>query len=407
MYTGNGLSLGRISGIQVIVDWSLLIIFLLITFSLAAGVFPAWHPDWSAPLAWTTALVAAVLFFASVLVHELSHALVGRAGGVEVRRITLFIFGGMAQMENEPPSWRSEFTMAIVGPLTSLALGYGFILLAEYIAGPIRIDPGDPLRAYAGLGPMATLLMWLGPVNIVLGVFNLVPGFPLDGGRVLRAILWGLTGSLLRATRWASRMGQVFAWLLMGTGVLMMLGVRVPFFGAGLVGGLWLAFIGWFLNNAAVVSYRQLLVRESLEDVPVSRIMLTQFTRLKPGTALRTLVDDYLIQSGQRAFPVEENGHFLGMVCLRDVQKSGPDTWDSVAVEQVMKPARDLVSVTPDRDATEVLAILGRRNLNQLPVLEDGRLVGIVRREDIMKWLSVHAEPSWEGRHGEAVSAHH
>lgn len=393
MRLASGLSLGSIAGIQVAVDWSLLIIFFLITFSLAAGVFPAWHPDWSAALSWVTALAAALLFFASVLTHELSHAIVGRARGIEIRRITLFMFGGMAHMENEPPSWRAELSMAIVGPLTSLVLGFLFLWLAGLVSGPLEIDPNHPQDALAALGPVATLLLWLGPVNIVLAVFNLVPGFPLDGGRVLRALLWGVTGDLRLATRWASHAGQGFAWLLMATGFVMILGLRVPFLGGGLVNGLWLAFIGWFLNNAALMSYRQLLVRESLEDVPVRRLMQTRFMRVDPKMYVSTLVHEHLMPSGQRAFPVEENGRFLGMVSLRDLQKRERHAWDSTTVSEIMTPAAELVTVAPEQDATEALAIIGRRDLNQLPVVQKDELLGLLRREDILKWLSLHVGP--------------
>lgn len=218
-----GIRLGRIAGIEVVADWSLLIIFLLIAFSLAAGVFPSWHPDWDPALAWGTALGAALLFLASVLVHELSHALVGRLGGIRVRRVTLFMLGGMAHMESEPPTWRSELAMAAVGPITSLALGFVFLWLAGFFAGPIELDPQNPGSTLAALSPLATLLFWLGPVNILLGVFNLVPGFPLDGGRMLRAAIWGATGNLRKATRWASWGGQIVAWLLIAAGLLMVL----------------------------------------------------------------------------------------------------------------------------------------------------------------------------------------
>ena len=194
----NGIRLGRIAGIEVTADWSVLIIFALIAFGLATGVFPAWHPDWPAALAWGTALGAATLFLASVLVHELSHALIGLLGGIQVRRITLFMLGGMAHMEHEPPTWRSELAMAAIGPVTSLALGLVFLWLAGFVAGPLDIDPENPREALASLSPLATLLLWLGPVNILLGVFNLVPGFPLDGGRVLRALLGARPGACAR-----------------------------------------------------------------------------------------------------------------------------------------------------------------------------------------------------------------
>jgi Zn-dependent protease len=193
-----------------------------------------------------------LLFFCSVLTHELSHAFVGRALGASIRRITLFVFGGMAQLEGEPRSWGAELWTAIVGPVTSLVLAVVFSMLAGATSGSSLFDPNNPTAALARLGTLPTLLLWLGQVNFMLGLFNLVPGFPLDGGRVLRAILWGVTGNLQKATRWASFLGQITAWALIGIGLAMVLGAQVPFFGTG-VGGLWLAFIGWFLNNAAMM----------------------------------------------------------------------------------------------------------------------------------------------------------
>ncbi|HEX6319138.1 MAG TPA: site-2 protease family protein [Burkholderiales bacterium] len=389
----SGFRLGRIAGIEVYADWSLLIIFLLIAFGLATGVFPAWHPDWPAALAWGTALGAAALFLASVLVHELSHALIGRLGGIQVRRITLFMLGGMAHMEREPPTWRSELAMAAIGPVTSLALGLAFLWLAGLIAGPLDIDPEDPGRLLASLSPLATLLAWLGPVNILLGVFNLVPGFPLDGGRVLRALLWGATGSLRKATRWASAGGQGFAWLLIGTGVLMLLGLRFPLLGGGPFGGLWLMFIGWFLNNAALVSYRQLLVKQTLEEVPVGRLMQTRLARVDPELSVARLVEEQMMASGQRVLPVERAGRFLGLVSLSDLQKSERRAWERMTAADIMTPLERLACVAPEADAGDALGELARRGVNQLPVLEDGRLVGLLRREDVLKWLSLHEGP--------------
>ncbi len=263
--TTSGFRLGRIAGVEVAVDWSLLIIFALITLALATGAFPIWHPQWPPSLVWGTSLLAAVLFFGSVLAHELSHALVGRAQGIEVPRIVLFIFGGMAQMRTEPQGWKAEFSMAIVGPITSIVLGFICLSIATLISGSIPMDPERIAQVFERLSPAATLLVWLGNVNIILGVFNLVPGFPLDGGRILRAVIWGLTGDLQRATKHASQAGQVFAWMLMFSGFAMMIGLSVPVFGTGFINGLWVAFIGWFLNHAAIISYRQLLVREALE----------------------------------------------------------------------------------------------------------------------------------------------
>ncbi|HTO50989.1 MAG TPA: site-2 protease family protein [Burkholderiales bacterium] len=393
---GSGLHLGRIAGIEIHADWSLLVIFVLIASSLAMGLFPEWHPDWGLGLVWATALAAAVALFASVLVHELSHALVGRAWGIAVRRITLFVFGGIAQMEQEPPDWRAEFWMAIIGPVTSAVLGFLCFLAAGFSIAPTAAEFEDPAQLFASLGVGGTLLMWLGQVNFVLAVFNLVPAFPLDGGRVLRALMWAISGDFRRATRWASGAGQAFAWFLIATGVAMILGARIPLLGGGLVGGVWVAFIGWFLNNAAALSYRQLLVREALRDVPVARLMLTSIATVPPDLPVSELVEGYLLRSDQRAFPVVADGRLEGMVCLHEVRRLDRAAWDRTAVRDIMVPADKLASTHPDEGAGDVLSRLAGRNLNQLPVLEDGRVRGLVRREDILKWLALYADPGAE-----------
>ncbi|MCC5794132.1 MAG: site-2 protease family protein [Chromatiales bacterium] len=387
-----GVRLGRIAGIEVVADWSLLIIFTLISSLLAVGVFPTWHPDWPARLCWAVAIAAATLFFLSVLLHELSHAVVGRMNGIQVPRITLFIFGGMAHMENEPPDWKAEFFMAAVGPVTSCVIGLACLWLAAALAGPLEFDPADPAAFLATLSPVATLLFWLGPVNILLAVFNLVPGFPLDGGRVLRALLWGVTGSLRLATRWASAAGQAFGWLLIGTGVAMLLGFSVPLFGSGLVGGLWLMLIGWFLQNAATGSYRQLLVSKALENIPVSQLMQTQLTRVPPDFPVQRLLHEHLMASGQRVFPVEADGNFLGMVCLSDLGKMSTETDPALTVARIMTPREQLSCVGPGAHAADALATLARRNVNQLPVVERDRLLGLLRREEVLKWLALRGD---------------
>jgi Zn-dependent protease/CBS domain-containing protein len=390
MRRSRGLRLGSIAGIDIAADPSLLIIFFLITFSLAEGVFPTWHPAWATEVCWLTAGGAAVLFFVSVLTHELSHALVGRVCGVEIRQITLFMFGGVAQMEGEPPSWRAELGMAIVGPLTSLVLGILFLALEGLVSGPLNFDPDNPQKALAALGPIATLLLWLGPVNIVLGLFNLVPGFPLDGGRVLRAIMWGFTGNLQLATRRASIAGQAFAWLLMSSGVLMILGLSLPLVGGGLVNGVWLAFIGWYLNNAALLSYQQLLIHDALEQVPARKLMRTRFLRVDPEMRISTLANEQMMASGQRAFPVEAKGRLVGMVSLRDLQKADRTAWDTLTVGAIMTPAARLAVISPEEGALEALQMIGRLDVSQLPVVRDGELLGLLGREDVLTWLSLH-----------------
>ncbi len=385
-----GIRLFSVLGIDVHLDWSLLIIFLLITTSLGSGLFPAWHPDWSAQKTWLTALAAAVLFFTSVLLHELSHALIARANGVEVRRITLFIFGGMAQIEHEPGRWAVELWMAIVGPLTSLVIGITCLAWVGATGGLQEevATPADVTRLLAQLGPAQTLLLWLGQINLVLALFNLVPAFPLDGGRVLRAMLWRFTGDLRRATRAASAIGQGFAWLLIAAGLAMIFGLRVPFFGSGVVSGVWLAFIGWFLNNAALVSYRQLIVRETLEGVSVSRVMHTRFDTVDPDLSLEALIEDYALRSAQRAFPVVRDGRLVGMVFLHDLRAMDRQRRRTLRVRDVMKPIEQVSALDADDDALEALNLLGEKNVGQAPVLREGRLAGLVRREDILRWLT-------------------
>ncbi len=393
--TGHRLRVGHIAGIAVELDWSLLIIFTLITVALAIGLFPAWHPEWSAITAWVAGLGAATLFLLSVLAHEFAHALVGRRRGITIRQITLFVFGGMAHMDNEPQRWRDEFWMAIAGPLASLVIGATCLLLAGVLIGPVEFDPEAPEALLAELGLVPSVLLWLGQINIILAIFNMVPGFPLDGGRVLRALLWGMTGDMRRATRWASLGGQAFAWTLIGLGVAMAVGVQVPVFGAGLVGGLWLMFIGWFLNNAALVSYRQLVTRDALESVPVSRLMCTGLESVEASLPVERLVTQHLMHREQRAYPVTDAGRLAGLVTLRDVRALSSERWPETPVGQIMTPAERLVSVAPEDDAFEVLSLLGQRNLNQVPVLARDQVLGLVRREDIVRWLALLGD---EGR---------
>lgn len=390
---GPGVGLGRYFGIEVSAHWSLLVIFALVTVSLGGGVFPQWHPDWSPALIWGTAFAAAVLFFLSVALHELSHGLVGRWQGVPISRITLFLFGGMAHMNREPPSPRAELLMAAAGPLASFIIGLVAITTGSLLLAEQPLDsPEDAAAALASAGPAATLLLWLGPINLILAVFNMVPGFPLDGGRVLRAGLWWATGDLRRATRWAAAIGQGFAWVLIGTGVLMLLNQEVPIFGRGAASGLWLILIGWFLLSAARASYQQLLLREALDDVPVRSLMRSNIATVPPQMAVNDLVNNYIMRVDQRAFPVVENGQLLGLVCLEDVRRVPRADWNQMTSANIMTPVDRLFTVRPDDPAMEALMSLGAEAVDQLPVVEDGTLAGMVRREDIMKWLVLQDE---------------
>src|SRR5262249_49393606 len=219
-----GLYIGRIFGINIHIDGSWILIFLLITWSLAPGLLPPWHPQWGTGMRWAVAVAASLLFFVAILLHELSHSLVAKAQGLPVRRITLFLFGGVSNIEREPQTPKNEFLMAVVGPITSILLGVIFLSLAAFSAARSNPTLSDSQTAMSRLGPVTTLLVWLGPVNILLGLFNLVPGFPLDGGRILRAALWSVTKDLRKATAWATEVGRMIGWLFIIAGVAMIFG---------------------------------------------------------------------------------------------------------------------------------------------------------------------------------------
>lgn len=382
-----GFKLFRIAGIDINLDWSWIFIFLLITWNLGAAFFPQIHPDWNPGLAWGVAVVASLLFFGSILAHELAHSLVAKARGLPVRTITLFLFGGVSNIEREPESASTELIMAIVGPITSIALGFAFLLLGIATTGG-AMSMNDLARA----NPLSTLLLWLGPINIAVGVFNLVPGFPLDGGRVLRSILWAVTGNLKKATKIAARTGQVVAWLFIIAGLSMAFGMRIPVLGTGMTGGLWLAFIGWFLNNAAASTYQQVLVNDLLQGVPVTRLMRSNVPSITPAASVAELVHDHMMNSDERCFPVVEGDNMLGLVCLDDVRRLPRNQWESSPVSSIMTPADRLEVVTPQADATEALNRLAAKDVRQVPVVQNGHLLGILRRRDILRYLQLQSQ---------------
>ncbi|HJL18939.1 MAG TPA: site-2 protease family protein [Sandaracinaceae bacterium LLY-WYZ-13_1] len=377
--------LGRLFGINIRADWSVLIIGGLVAGNLGLGMLPQWHPDWGPVLTWAVAVGAAVLFLASILVHEMSHALVGRKMGIPVRNITLFIFGGMAHTEKEPPSPRAELLMAAAGPVTSLALGLAATFGGLALASVSFANVQEPTEALSQIGPTATLLLWLGPINIILGVFNMVPGFPLDGGRVLRAILWAWTKDLTKATKWASLAGQGFAAVLAAWGIISLLGGNV-------VQGIWLLLIAWFLRNAARAGYTQTLIQQALAGTKVGQVMRRRLIHVPPNISVATLVDDYLMASDQQCFPVvSDDRHLEGIVCLEDVRGVPRDAWPTTPVRDAMTPASELETTREDAPATDVLRQLGTREVDQVPVVDpQGALLGLVRRQDVLRWLALH-----------------
>jgi len=387
-----GFRIGRVFGIDVRVDWSWILIFLLVTWNLAA-VFGGYHPDWGGGLRWGIAILAALLLFVSVLAHELAHSLIAQSHGIPVTSIVLHLFGGVANIQREPESPGNEFVMAIVGPLSSLVIGAALIAVALVLTGPAAIL-SNPMAALRGLNPLLTLLMWLGSVNVTLGVFNMIPGFPLDGGRVLRSVLWAITGNLRRATRWASWCGQAIAWLMILGGIAMTFGARIPFFGTGLGSGLWLAFIGWFLNSASIQSYQHVVVQDILGAVPVEQLMRTDPPTCSAECTVARLVHEHIMRSDDQSFPILEHGtrRLTGLVTLDDVRRVSRELWDTTRVGEIMTPAAELIVVAPRDDAAEAFSKLSGRDVRQLPVVNDGELVGLLRRRDIVRWLQLNSE---------------
>ncbi len=367
-----GVTLGRIAGIRIRVDWTWLIIFILVTWSLAIGYYPLIIPGFSAALYWGLGAASSLLLFGAVLGHELAHSLVARSQGLPVESITLFVFGGVSEIQEEPRTAGNEFRLAIVGPVTSLIIGAIFY--------------GIYLTTIPARTPLAALAQYLGIINIALGAFNLVPGFPLDGGRVLRSILWGISGNLRRATRIATWVGQGFAFLLIFAGIALL-------FSGAFLSGIWLAFIGWFLNNAATSSYREVVIRQTLEGVPVRSLMATDVDRLPPDLTIEQVIHDHILRGRQHAYPVTTDGELVGLICLHDIRNVPAERRATETVAGAMTPYERLATIAPDEDLSRAVNALGRRGVDQLPVIDRPRhLVGLVRRQDIINYLQTESD---------------
>lgn len=369
------IKLGRIFGIEVGLHYSWLIIALLVTLSLR-GQFQATNPQWGAGAIWATAIGTALLFFASIIAHELSHAAVAKANGLPVKAITLFALGGVAQIEKEAEDAKTEFWMGIVGPIASVIIGLACMGLVIALGGTPSLGPQTPLRA---------MLMWLGVINIVLAIFNMIPGFPMDGGRVLRAIVWWVTGDAVKATCVATLAGSVVGYGLIIVGIF-------RFFGGAGFGGLWLVFIGWFLLDAARANRAYLEMSESLRGVRVADVMTPNCPVIDSRANLQTFLDEHLLRTGLRCFVVEEQGRLSGIITpheLKDVERA---KWPYTTVDAVMLPLERLHTVEPNTLVTEALEMMGREDVNQLPVVLNGSIAGIISRGDVLRLLQTRAE---------------
>jgi Zn-dependent protease len=365
---GTRWSLFRLLGIPIRVDASWLIILALLTWTLM-DLFRKEIPTLPVPTYWIMGLGAALAFFTCIVLHELGHALVARKVGIPIRGITLFLFGGVAEMEDEPPSAPGEFLMAIAGPAVSAVLAAIFWLLSELAATPAVVFP---LRNLAG-------------INLAVLIFNLIPAFPLDGGRVLRSVLWGVLKSLRRATYWAALSGQVFAWLLIGQGLL-------NFFAGYVVQGIWLSLIGLFLNNAARGSYQQVLVRQVLRGEPVSRFMTREPIVVPPVLDLHDWVEDYVYRYHRKMFPVASDGHLQGVISTQALARFPREEWDKHTVSETMSRDVNALSITPTTDALEALGKMQRTGSGRLLVIDGNRLVGIVSLKDLLHFFDLKLE---------------
>lgn len=363
----SSIKLGRIFGINIGVHWSWAFVLVLVTWSFAEGVMRHFYPGWDTGARWAAGIVIAGVFFLSILAHELAHAVVSNRNGLPVRDITLFLLGGVSNLSKEPPTAAIEFKIAVVGPLTSLALGGVFTL------GWLALRPVN--HHLAGISANLAL------INGSLAAFNMLPGFPLDGGRVLRAIVWARGHDHLSATRAAARMGEWIAYGVMGVGAVYVL------FG-GFVTGIWLFLIGLFLKGAAAASYQAEVQESTLTGVPVSAAMRTDVPEIAPDMSIDELVREHILPRGRRCFAVVV-GQILGLVTLTDVRKVMQDAWATTSVYRVMTPADKLVMVSPDQDLEHALRLLVTHDVNQLPVVQGRTLVGMITRADLLAFLRV------------------
>jgi Zn-dependent protease/CBS domain-containing protein len=364
-----GIRLGSVAGFEISLDYSWFIIFFLILGTFGGAVFPAHSPELSRATHLLMGLTGTLLFFISLLLHELAHAFAARWKGVEVEGITLFIFGGMARTRSEASSPGDEFIIAGVGPLASFAI-------AAVLYGVAWVGPG------MGLGePVTVVAEYLAFLNILLAVFNLFPGFPLDGGRLLRATLWKVSGNLLTATRTATTAGRALGWMIIGLGVWALLA------GGAVVGGLWFVFIGWFLTHAARSSYQHVLLNELLSPLSAREAMSPDPETVSPDLLVDSLVHDYLMRRPYNSFPVTDDGIIVGLVTLSQVKALPRDEWPRRNVAEIMTPLHETVVVEPDLPMMTVMERMRDLDVRRAMVAREMELIGIISTSDIARWM--------------------
>ncbi|MBW1991633.1 MAG: site-2 protease family protein [Deltaproteobacteria bacterium] len=364
-----GITLFRVAGIRISLDISWFVIFVLVLLALSAGYFPRHFPGQTSQTYWIAGFIATLLFFASVLIHELAHSLVAIRSGIEIPEITLFIFGGVSRLAQEPKDPETELKIAVVGPLSSFALAAFFWILQAFLRGL------QPSMIVAVFGYLA----W---INLALGIFNLIPGFPLDGGRIFRAIWWRRTGSLTRATKIAADMGKGFALALMFLG-----GLQI--FTGALISGLWLVFIGMFLRGMSIQGYEEVVVRKALEGVRVEEVMVREVISVPPDITVADLVHDYFLQYAYRGFPVKENGRVLGVVSLTAVKSIPRDRQPYTLVRDILTPLKDTMLIEQEASLADALVKMSREGEERLLVMSNGQLLGMVTKTGLLRFIQI------------------
>ncbi len=370
--------LGRIAGIDILAHWSWFAIFVLLSSWLAESFFRDVYADWSSEKRWGTAIVTTLLFFGSILLHELAHSLWARHLGLPVKNITLFIFGGVSALGAEPNSAKKEFQIAIVGPLTSVVLAVVFGVLTA-VAWVTDIHNT----------PLGAIVEYLAFINAAVAVFNMLPGYPLDGGRVLRAALWARSGNMLRSTKWSAGAGTFISFALMAVGVISIM------FG-NFVGGIWFVVIGWFLRNVSESSYRQQLLRSTLEGTKVGEMVNHSFRTVPPDISLSQLVNDSMLAQGQRCVPVVAGQELLGIVTMDDLRRIPRQEWPTTSAYRTMTPYEKLKVTNPRDYLLQTLSVMASHNVHQLPVLEGKLFLGFVTRADVLSLIQVRSDLTLE-----------
>jgi Zn-dependent protease len=364
--------LGRFLNIPIGLNKSWFLIFAFLTWSLASGYFPGTVSGYSTISFWFLGAISSILFFGSVLAHELGHSVIALRNGIPVRSITLFIFGGVAQIEREPQTPGAEFRIAIAGPITSLVLAVLFWTISI-------LGASTPFLAAPSL--------WLARTNFILAIFNMIPGFPLDGGRVLRALVWKLSDNMILATKVASIAGQIVAFSFIGLGIFSL-------FSGNFSNGIWLALIGVFLNNAAASSYSNAKLEHSLKDVTVEQVMSTRIPHISSLMSLERLVNDYVLPFNQRAFIVTENNVAKGLMTVQDLSEIPRRKWPFMSVGQVMEPLDRSVEVAPGTKLVEAMKTIQQINAHNIAVINQGQVVGTISQDDVNRYLNLKSKLS-------------